>query len=71
MTTLRVIYVRNSIPKQYQMIMSLVTRVKLIETNAIFRYHTKRVSDQVSLYLDHKIKSYSCSNFSTNVGKKK
>ena len=65
----RIIQVRISIPKQYQMIMSSVARVKFIKTKVIFRYHTKAVSNQVSSYSDHEIKSYSCSNSSTKVGK--
>ena len=68
-TKSRVIHVRISIPKQYQMILSSVTRVKFIKTKVIFRYHIKSVSDQVSSYSDHEIKSYSCSNSSTKVGK--
>ena len=62
----RVIHVRISIPKQYQMMMSSVDRVKFIKIKVIFRYHTKGVSDQLSSYSDHRIKSYSCSNSNTN-----
>ena len=70
-TKSRVIHVRVSIPKQYQMIMSSVARVKFTKTNVIFRYHTKGVSNQVSSYSDYEIKSYSCSNSSTKVRKTK
>ena len=49
--------------------MSPVSRVKSIKTNIIFRYHTKGVSDQVSSYSDHEIKSHSCSNSSAKMGK--
>ena len=51
--------------------MSSVGRVKFLKTKAIFRYHTKGVSNQVSLNSDHEIDSYSCSNFSTKMGKTK
>ena len=51
------------------MIISSVARVKFIKTKVIFRYHTKGVSNQVSSYSDHEIKSYSCSDSSTKVGK--
>ena len=68
-TKSRVIHVRISIPKQYQMMMSLGSVVKLIKTKAILRYHTKGVSDQVSSNLDHEIKSYSCSNSSAKMVK--
>ena len=68
-TKSRVIHVRISIPKQDQIILSSVARVKFIITKVIFRYHTKGVSDQVSSYSDHEIKSYSCSNSSTKKGK--
>ena len=59
MTKSRVIHVRILIPKQYQMMMSSVARVKCIKTKVIFRYHIKGVSDQVSSNSDHEIKSYS------------
>ena len=49
--------------------MSSVARVKFIKTKVIFRCHTKGVSNQVSSNLDHEIKSYSCSNSSTKMGK--
>ena len=49
--------------------MSSVTWVKFIKTKAIFRYHTKSVSNQVLSNSDHQIKSYSCSNSSTKIGK--
>ena len=51
------------------MMMSSVSRVKLIKTKVIFRYHTKGVSNQVSLNLDHEIKGYLCSNSNTKMGK--
>ena len=51
--------------------MSSVVRVKFIKTKVIFSYHTKGVSNQVSSNLDHEIKSYSCSNSSTKIGKTK
>ena len=51
------------------MMMSSVARVKFIKTKVIFRYHTKGLSNQVSSNSDHEIKSYSCSNFSTKIGK--
>ena len=51
--------------------MSSVGRVKFLKTKVIFRYHTKGVSNQVSLNSDHEIESYSCSNFSTKMGKTK
>ena len=47
--------------------MSSVVRVKFIKTKVIFRYHTKGVSNQVSINSDHEIKSYSCSN--SSIGK--
>ena len=50
--------------------MSSVARVNFIKTKVIFRYHTKSVPNQVSSNSNHKIKSYSCSNFSTKMGKK-
>ena len=46
------------------MIMSSVTRIKFIKNMVIFRYHIK-----VSSHSDHEIKSCSCSNSSTKVGK--
>ena len=58
-------------PKQYQMMMSSVARIEFIKTKVIFRYHTKSVSNQVSSKSDHGIKSHSCSNFSTKMGKNK
>ena len=51
--------------------MSSVARVKFIKTKVIFRYHTKGVSNQVSSNSDQEIKSYSCSNSSTKMGKTK
>ena len=51
------------------MMMSSVATVKFIKTKVIFRYHTKGVLKQVSLNSDHEIKSYSCSNSSTKMGK--
>ena len=51
--------------------MSSVAQVKFIKTKVIFRYHTKDVSNQVLSYSDHTIKSYSCSNSSTKMGKMK
>ena len=50
--------------------MSSVARVKFIKTKVIFGYQTKGVSNQVSSS-DHEIKSYSCSNSSTKMGKTK
>ena len=70
-TKLRVIHTQISIPKQYQMIMSSVARVEFIKTKVIFMYHTKDVSNQVHYNSDHEIKSYSCSNSTTKMGKKK
>ena len=55
-----VIHVRISILRQYQMMLSSVAGLKFIKTKVIFRYHTKGVSNQVLLNLDHKIKNYSC-----------
>ena len=69
MTMSRVIYVQISIPTQYQMIMPSVAWVKFIKTNVIFRYNTKGVSNQVSSNSNHEIKSYSCSNSSTEMKK--
>ena len=46
-TKSRVIHVRISIPKQYQMILSSVASVKLVKTKVIFRYYTKGISNQV------------------------
>ena len=51
--------------------MSSVARVKFIKTKVIFMYHTKDVSSQVHYNSDHEIKSYSCSNSTTKMGKKK
>ena len=51
------------------MIMSSVARVKFIKAKAIFRYHAKGVSDQVSSNSDHEIKSYFCSNSSIKIEK--
>ena len=51
------------------MLMPSVARVKFIKTKVISRYHIKGVSNQVSSSSDHEIKSYSCSNSSTKVGK--
>ena len=41
MTKSRVIHVRILTPKQYQMMMSSVARVKCIKTKVTFRYHTR------------------------------
>ena len=46
-----------------------VSSVKFIKTKTNFRYHTNGVSNQVPSNLDHEIKSYSCSNSSTKMGK--
>ena len=46
-----------------------VTRIKFIKTKVIFRDHTKGVSNLVSSNLDHKIKSYSCSNSAARMKK--
>ena len=70
-TKLRVIHTQISIPKQYQMTMSSVARIKFIKTKVIFMYHTKDVSNQVHYNSDHEIKSYSCSNSTTKMSKKK
>ena len=51
------------------MMMSSVARVRFIKTKFIFRYHIKGVSNEVSLNSDYEIKSYSCSNSSTKMGK--
>ena len=51
------------------MMMSSVARTKFIQTKVIVRYYTKSISNQVSLNSDHKIKSYSCPNSSTKMGK--
>ena len=51
------------------MMMSSVAGVRFIKTKVIFRYHTKDVSNQVSSYSDHEIKSYSCSNSGAKMGK--
>ena len=69
MTEARVMHVRFSIPKQYQMMMPSMARVKFTKTKFIFRYNIKDVPNQVSSNLDHKSKSYSCLNFSTKMGK--
>ena len=60
-TKSRVIHAQISIPKQYQMMMSPVARVRFIKSSVIFRYHTKGVSKQVSSN-SYEMKSYSCSN---------
>ena len=49
--------------------MSSVARIKFIKTKVIFSYHNKGVSNQVSSYSDHEIKSCSCSNSGTKMGK--
>ena len=46
-TKSKVIHVRISIPKQYQIMMSSMARVKFIKTKFIFRYHTKGIINQV------------------------
>ena len=51
------------------MMISSVATVKLIKTKYILRHHIKGVSNQVSSYWDHEIKSYSYSNSSTTMGK--
>ena len=51
------------------MMMSSVAWVKFTNTKVTFRYHTKGVSNQVSSNSDHEIKSYSCSNSTTKMGK--
>ena len=51
------------------MMMLSVARVKLITTNVIFSYCAKGISNQVSSNSGHEIKSYSCSNSSTKMGK--
>ena len=43
--------------------MSSVAAVKFIKTKVTFRYHTKGISNQASSYLDHQIKTYSCSKW--------
>ena len=53
------------------MTISSVARVKFIKTKATLRYHTKGLSNQVSSDSDHEIKSYSCSNSSTKMQKKR
>ena len=53
------------------MVMSSVPRVKFIKTKVIFSCHNQGVSNQVSNYVDHEIKSYSCSNSSTKMEKRK
>ena len=70
MTKSRVAHVRISITKQYQMMVSSVTRVEFVKTKVIFKYHIKVVSNQVSSNSDHEIKSCSCSNSSTKMRKK-
>ena len=69
-TKSRVIHIKISVPKQYQMIISSLARVKFIKIKVIFGYLTKGVSNQVLSNWNHKIKSYSCSNPSTKMGKK-
>ena len=66
-TLSRTIHTQISIPKRYQMMMSSVARVKFIKTKVIFRYHTRGVSN--SSNSGHEIKSYSCSNCTTKMGK--
>ena len=68
-TKSRVIHTQISIPKQYQMIMSSVARVKFIKTKVIFRYHTKGVSNQVWPNPVHEIKSFSFLNSTTEMVK--
>ena len=51
--------------------MSSVAKIKFIKTKIIFRYHIKGFSNKVSSNSDHQIKSYSCSNSSTKMGKMK
>ena len=68
-TKSKVIHVRISIPKQYQIMMSSMARVKFIKTKFIFRYHTNGIINQVLSNSGHKIKSYSCWNSSANMGK--
>ena len=51
--------------------MSSVARLKFIKTKVIFRYNTKGVSNQVLTNLDQEIKSHSCLNSSTKMGKNK
>ena len=48
---------------------SSVARGKFIKTKVIFSYYTKSVSNQISSNSDHEVKSYSCSNSSTKMGK--
>ena len=48
---------------------SSVARVQFIKTKVIFSYHTKGAPSQVSSNSDHKVKSYSCLNSSTKMGK--
>ena len=57
-TKSRVIHVQISVPKQYQMMISSVARVKFIKTKIIFRYHSNGVANQVSSYSDHEIKLF-------------
>ena len=51
------------------MMVSPVARVKIVKTKVTFRYRIKGVSNQVSTNLDHEIKSYSCPNSITKMGK--
>ena len=44
-----------------------VASANLIKTKVILTYHTKDVSNQASLNLDHEIKSYSSSNSSIKI----
>ena len=67
----RVIHARISIPKHYRMIMSSVAKIKFIQIIVIFRYYTKGVSNQVSSNSDDEIKSFSCSNSSIKIEKKR
>ena len=70
-TKSRIIHSQISVSKQYKMMMSSVARVKFIKTKVIFKYHAKSVSNQVLSSSDNKIKSYSCSNFTTKIWKTK
>ena len=51
--------------------MSSVARIKFMKVMVSFKHRTKGVSKQVSSNADHEIKSYSCSNCSTKMGKKR
>ena len=51
------------------MMMSSVARVKFNTTKITFRFHTKGISNQVSSYSNHEIKSYSYLNSSTKIVK--